>query len=81
MIYIDTPRNGWSHMVSSNLEELHNFATSIGIKRCWFQNKKGKNQPHYDVKSSLYRKTIQKGAITISRVQLLMLLKQSFGNA
>lgn len=35
------------HLASDNsLEELHRFASLIGLKRRWFQ---GRRLPHYDV--------------------------------
>ena len=37
-----------THLVSSNLKELHEFAEKIGLKKEWFQNKK---YPHYDLTS------------------------------
>jgi hypothetical protein len=74
-VYIDTPTNGWSHMIADSIEELHNFAKSIGIKKCWYQNKRGKNQPHYDVRESKYSEAINQGAIQITRKELLLKLK------
>jgi hypothetical protein len=53
MIYIDSPCNGWCHLVASDINTLHLFATKLGVKRCWYQNKQGKYQPHYDLKDSL----------------------------
>jgi hypothetical protein len=35
------------HLVATSLEELHLYAQSKGIKRCWFQC--AKTHPHYDV--------------------------------
>lgn len=79
-VYIDTPSNGWSHLVSSDLETLHVFAQSLEIKRERFQNKKKKNkkEPHYDVKKSLYVEAIKKGAIPITRAELFTFLKENF---
>ena len=36
------------HLVADSLEELHEFASSIGIKRCWFHGMR-KGHPHYDL--------------------------------
>jgi hypothetical protein len=43
MVLIDTPRNKdkGCHMVASSVSELHEFAKSVGIKKCWFENKLG----------------------------------------
>jgi hypothetical protein len=61
MIYVDEIRNipwvsgsakrygnSWSHMwVDGEIEELHQFAEKIGLKRKYFQNKP--SFPHYDI--------------------------------
>lgn len=53
MVYIDEPPHmigkGYAHMFADSIPELHDFAKNLGIKKCWFSNKRGKNQPHYDV--------------------------------
>lgn len=44
MIYTD--RMG--HLISdTNIDELHQFAEQIGLRREWFQDKPGR--PHYDL--------------------------------
>ncbi len=36
-----------SHMMADSLQELHEFAESMGIKRCWFDS--NRRHPHYDL--------------------------------
>jgi hypothetical protein len=55
-------------MVSDNLQELHNYAAEIGLKRCWFQT--ARKHPHYDVLSSTLIATIRQHAKT-GRVKLI----------
>ena len=51
MLYID-PRG---HLMSDvSLEELHVFATRIGIKRHWFEGVR-KSHPHYDLTTEINR--------------------------
>jgi hypothetical protein len=46
-------RSGWCHMVSDRyVEELHAFASEIGLRREWFQ---GGPRPHYDLRPSKRR--------------------------
>lgn len=78
MIVIDTPNNGWCHLVATNINELHGFAQSIGIKRCWFQNKRGKQQPHYDLRSANLPKALDAGAIKVNRKTLFQILNQYY---
>jgi len=77
-IYIDTPIKGWSHMIADSIEELHIFAQTIGIKKCWFQNKRGKNQPHYDVKESKFKDAINQGATLVSSKEIVEFLKLNY---
>jgi hypothetical protein len=52
----------WSHLFtdSQDLSELHNFATSIGLQRSWFQDKK--SGAHYDVTDRYRQRAIAAGA-------------------
>ncbi len=44
MIYTDKV-----HIVADSIEELHEFAASVGLKRaCWFEGM-SKGHPHYDM--------------------------------
>ena len=52
------------HMYATDLDELHKFAKSIGLKREWFQNKRA---PHYDLNASRHAVAIKKGAIQHTR--------------
>ena len=78
MVIIDTQVNGYSHMTSDSIEELHQFAFSIGLKRCWYQNKRGKNQPHYDVNKTFFDIAIEKGAILVQRKELFLFLEKNY---
>src|SRR5579859_2896247 len=79
MIYVDdlftmTPRtaqarshgNRWCHLLtdSHDLEELHQFAEKLGLKRAWFQSHK--TLPHYDLVPSKRMLAIQHGAKAVS---------------
>jgi hypothetical protein len=50
----------WCHMVSDeSVEELHQFAASIGLKRKAFQSV---SRPHYDLRPSKRRLAVSMGA-------------------
>lgn len=66
-------------MIADNIKELHAFAESIGIKKCWYQNKRGKNQPHYDVRENKYSDAINQGAIKVTRKELFNIMKNNYG--
>lgn len=79
-VLIDGPAiNGWVHLVADTIPDLHAFAQQAGIKKCWFENKKGRNQPHYDVHSKDIKKCLLLGAERVSRRELHTFLKTTYG--
>jgi hypothetical protein len=50
----------WCHLFSDNEQELHEFASKLGLRRDWFQNKK--SFPHYDIVKSKRQQAIVLGA-------------------
>lgn len=48
MVYYDDI----GHLVADSVEELHRFAASIGLKRCWFQSR---TYLHYDLTTARKR--------------------------
>lgn len=77
-IYVDdadiefrgTPR---CHMTGDSKAELHEFAQSIGVKRCWYH--KGDTHPHYDVTHEQKAAAIRCGALEVSQRELLVACK------
>ena len=73
-IYVDSPFNAtprteqakrhgntWCHlMVDGDLEELHKFAASIGLKRSWFHRSM---VPHYDLAPGKREQALKSGAV------------------
>ena len=79
MILIDkNETTGWSHLVASTIPELHSFAKRIGCKR--FSNKRGKHQPHYDVRDKEYEEAIELGAIAVSSKAIIHFLRLHYGS-
>lgn len=48
------------------LDELHKFAATMGLKRCWFQNKRGR-MPHYDLTAGKRVLAVALGATELDR--------------
>jgi len=71
-VYVDPLFDyGWKlgpscHMTADTLEELHDMADKIGMKRSWFQMSK-KDVPHYDLVASKRKLAVKHGAIELSR--------------
>jgi hypothetical protein len=62
------------HMMTDNKkdpEELHRFATKMGLKRCWFQT--STIHPHYDL-TTLGKKelALRMGATLVSSRELVL---------
>ena len=64
-VYIDQAINPWKgkkwcHLVADDIQELHDFAAKLGLKREWFQNHR--IHPHYDITESKRELAIRLGA-------------------
>ena len=76
-VYIDNLMNhGWRlgpscHMWADTADELHAFATRLGLKRAWYQCKprpNGYTFPHYDLTAKRREVAVRYGAIELDRV-------------
>ena len=55
---------GSAHLTADTLDELHAFATLIGMKRAWFQDHV--LCPHYDLSPARHALALTKGAVFVS---------------
>ena len=67
-VYVDNYRGKFrgmimSHMIADSLDELHEFAAKLDLRREWFQDKR---TPHYDVCQTKREKAFKLGAISIA---------------
>lgn len=58
-----------------SIENLHLMAEKLGIKRCWFHNKKGKE--HYDIPKRRI-KEIQEKCNVVSSMEILKIIKGGY---
>jgi hypothetical protein len=69
-IYVDTllsyKSGRWCHMMADSLDELHEFAEQLGLKRAWFQKPPKASAPHYDLRASKRELAVELGAIEIT---------------
>lgn len=83
MVYVDPAvwkkPNGrvyYCHMTADSLEELHTFAATIGVKRCWFH--RGSRYPHYDVNADKRLEAIASGAVELEAKQVVEIAKKLY---
>lgn len=79
MVYVDAPiwrfgRMRMCHMVADSLEELHDMAGKLGLRREWFQQ--SGSLPHYDICLTKRKQAIKMGASEISRKDLVQKIRQ-----
>lgn len=79
MIYVDPlalyGNRQWCHMATDgSLDELHQFAASIGLRREWFQNHE--RVPHYDLTPGKRHQAVRAGAVQVTGVELFLKCKK-----
>lgn len=80
-VYVDTLVNwGWKlgescHLIADTLDELHAFASKIGMKREWLQIS-ANHTPHYDLTASRRKVAVDKGAIELPRRDFVAKMKE-----
>lgn len=78
-VYIDSaniPFRGMimCHLIADTLDELHEMAYLIGMKREWFQ--KNASFPHYDIPLKRKEKAIELGTILLTRREIALKMKE-----
>ncbi|RQU81938.1 DUF4031 domain-containing protein [Burkholderia cenocepacia] len=74
-VYVDNARiawrgRRWCHLVADSLDELHGFATLLGLKRGWFQAQA--SLPHYDVTVEIRDIALSRGAVAVDKRTLVL---------
>lgn len=64
----------WCHMFADTLDELHEMAAAVGMKRAWFQNHP--SLPHYDLVPSRRQRAVALGAQEVTRREMSEFMRQ-----
>lgn len=57
----------WCHLAADTLDELHEGAKALGLRRQWFQSPTKASWPHYDLSPKRRSKAVEMGARQIGR--------------
>ena len=74
--FIDYKKKKWCHLSAQDINELHSFASKIGLKKTWFQEPPKTKYCHYDVTESKRVLAVKNGAIEITTRELVKKLKE-----
>jgi hypothetical protein len=83
-VYVDDlmaciPNKNWRwtescHLIADSLDELHDFAKRIGVKRAWFQS--DSRLPHYDLNKNRRAMAVKMGVTEIDRRQFVSKMRE-----
>lgn len=78
-VYVDNARvkwrgHEWCHLVADTIQELHEFALALGLRRAWFQA--SASNPHYDVTLQTRARALELGASIGSRREIIACAKK-----
>ncbi len=78
-VYVDGLRDyGWRHgpschLIADSVEELIEFAESMGMRREWFQ---AKSTPHFDLTADGRTAAVAMGAIELTNRELIAKIRE-----
>jgi hypothetical protein len=78
-VYVDGLRDyGWRHgpschLIADSVEELIEFAESMGMRREWFQ---AKSTPHFDLTADGRVAAVAMGAVELTNRQLIAKIRE-----
>jgi hypothetical protein len=78
-VYVDNLRDyGWRHgpschLIADSVEELTDFAVSMGLRREWFQPK---STPHFDLTADGRAQAVAQGAIELTNRELIAKIRE-----
>ncbi len=69
----------WAHLLADDLDELHAFASRLGLARARFQDLR--SGAHYDIDSTLRERALALGAVPVSRTSDRARMRAIIANA
>ncbi len=66
----------WSHLVADTVEEFHDFATRMGMRRALFQDRPARpHHAHYDIPERARAEAVARGAVELTWRELGRMLR------
>lgn len=80
-VYVDDPiwpflGLRWCHLLADDIDELHRFAASLGIKRSSYQGPPKTASPHYDITGFERSRALGHGALSSSRETIVLVARR-----
>jgi len=66
----------WCHLLADDLDEMHRFASLLGLHRSSYQGPPKASAPHYDLTAYERRRAIALGATICDRRQIVAVARQ-----
>ncbi len=80
-VYVDSAiwrwagRN-WCHLLADEIDELHRFASLIGVHRLLYQGPPKTSAPHYDITGFERERAVLMGAIPCTREEIVAVFRR-----
>jgi hypothetical protein len=80
-VYVDAPiwhwqGLKWCHLLADDLDELHRFASRLGLHRSSYQGPPKTTAPHYDITGFERKRAIALGARICSRDEIVAVFRR-----
>ena len=67
-------------MIAISIDELHQFAATIQLNKCYYRNPRNKKHPHYDLMNDKIRdKALKEGAVLVTDREIVKLCRFFYG--
>lgn len=66
----------WCHLMADDTDELHRFATRLGLKLLSYQGPPKTSAPHYDITGTERDRALRLGAIACGREQIVQVFRR-----
>lgn len=82
-VYVDKAQNRFCrmkmcHMLADSIQELHEMADRLGLKREWYQSR---STPHYDLSKTKRVLALKLGAIEIENLKVVEIIRKYRANS